>query len=109
MPYINRVTLLGTIGREGISLRYATSGSPCASFVLVLEERGQDQKMHQLFVPVEVWGKKAESAAECEAGALCLIEGRLAKRRQGERWELLISSFELQPLSAQALASAKEN
>jgi single-stranded DNA-binding protein len=99
MGGINRVVLVGTIGKYGVEVRYATSGAPCASFTLVVTELGQDGKDHPVFIPCECWGKKAETASELDAGQLVLFEGKLRKRQKGEgQWELLVSGFEVQPL-----------
>jgi single-stranded DNA-binding protein len=79
-------------------VRYATAGTPCATFTLVVSELGQDAKVHATYIDCEVWGKKAESARELEPGQLALFEGKLAKRKKGEQWELVVSGFELTPL-----------
>src|SRR5437763_6869757 len=67
---INRVTLLGTISKYGMEMRYTTTGTPCTSFTLVASETGQDGKAHDVYVPCECWGKKAEATSEIEAGQL---------------------------------------
>jgi len=96
---LNRVLLLGCIGKYGVTLRYATSGTPCASFTLALSEQGQDGKTYITLIPCEVWGKHAEAASELEAGQLVLFEGKLHKRKKGEQWELIVSGFELTPVT----------
>ncbi|SRR6266849_3125407 len=95
---VNRVVLLGTISTYGMEVRYSPTGTPCASFTLVVSEAGQDGKNHAVYVPCEVWGKKAEAAGELEAGQLVLFEGKLRKRQKGEQWELIVSGFEVQPV-----------
>jgi single-stranded DNA-binding protein len=80
--------------------RYATSGTPYASFTLVVVEQGQDGKAFQTLIDCQVWGKHAEAAGELEAGQLVLFEGKLAKRKKGEQWELCVSGFELVPITA---------
>ena len=95
---VNRVILLGTIGKYGCEVRYHPSGTACASFTLVVSEVGQDGKHYDTFVPCEVWGKKAEAASAVEAGQCVLFEGKLAKRRKGEQWELVVSGFEVTPI-----------
>ena len=91
MSGVNRVVLLGTIGKYGPEVRYSPTGTACTSFMLVIPEHGQDGKWYSTLVPCEVWGKKAEAASELEAGALVLFEGKLAKRKRGEQWELVVS------------------
>jgi primosomal replication protein N len=100
MGGVNRCLLVGTISKYGIDMRYAISGAPCASFTLVLIEQGQDGKEHLTLVPCEVWGKKAEGVSELEPGALVLFEGKLSRRRKGEAWELLVSGFDVTPITA---------
>ena len=104
---VNRVVLLGQLGKFGMEMRYSTSGAPCASFVLVLSEVGADGKAHETYVPCECWGKKAESvASEMEAGQQVLFEGRLRKRPKGDnQWELIVSGFDLTPLLVPSLAA----
>src|SRR5712691_6233200 len=66
---VNRCTLLGTIGKGGVEVSYHGQGTPKAAFMLVLVEQGSDGKEHQLWQPVEVWGKRAEQVGELDAGA----------------------------------------
>src|SRR5262249_6924916 len=100
---VNRVVLLGTIGKYGVTLKYATNGTPCASFTLVVTEQGQDGKEHATFIECEVWGKKAERASDLACGDWVLLEGRLRKRQKGEsQWEIVVSGFEVTPLRASA-------
>lgn len=100
---VNRVVLLGTIGKYGVTLKYATNGTPCASFTLVVTEQGQDGKEHATFIECEVWGKKAERASDLASGDWVLFEGRLRKRQKGEsQWEIVVSGFEVTPLRASA-------
>jgi hypothetical protein len=100
MGGIARCTVVGVIGKYGVEVRYATSGTPCASFTLVVSDQGSDGKLHDLYVPCEVWGRKAEHAGELEAGQLVLFEGKLAKRKKGDQWEMGVSGFEVTPIVA---------
>jgi len=98
---VNRVLLVGTIGKYGTALRYALSGSACTSFLLCVTEQGHDQQYFSTLIPCEVWGKKAEAASEVEAGQLVLFEGKVARRKKGEStYELVISGFEVTPIEA---------
>ena len=82
-----------------MEVRYNASGTPCASFTLIVAEMGQDGKEHATYVPCECWGKKAEAAGELDAGQLVLFDGKLRKKQKGEgQWELIVSGFEVQPL-----------
>jgi single-stranded DNA-binding protein len=98
MGCINRVILCGVISKYGVTVKYAQSGAPCANFTLVLSEQGQDGKVHTLFQECEVWGKKAEAASDLEPGQLALFEGKLAKRKKGDQWELIVSGYEVTPV-----------
>ena len=97
---VNRVVLLGTIGKYGMAVKYANNGTPCTFFTLVVSEQGQDGREHATYVECEVWGKKAEAAGELETGQLVLFEGRLRKRQKGEQWEMVVSGFEVTPIVA---------
>ena len=97
---VNRVLLVGTVSKYGVEVRYAPSGAPCATLTLVLVEMDKDGREHVTLVPCEVWGKKAEGVSELEPGALVLFEGKLAKRKKGEQWELVVSGFDVVPITA---------
>jgi single-stranded DNA-binding protein len=100
MGGVNRVILVGTISKDGVTVKYAPSGTPCANFALMLSEQGQDGKVHTIFQDCQVWGKRAEAASELEPGQLCLFEGRIAKSKKGEQWETVVSGFDLTPITA---------
>jgi hypothetical protein len=51
---VNRVVLLGAIGKYGVEVRYVNSGTACTSFMLVVTEQGQDGKDHPTLIPCEV-------------------------------------------------------
>jgi hypothetical protein len=97
---VNRVVLLGTIGKYGIEVRYATNGTPYASFTLAVSEQGQDGKDHTTLVDCQIWGKKVEAAGELEPGQLALFEGKLSRRKKGDDWVLCVSGFEVTPILA---------
>src|SRR5438874_9919953 len=50
MGGVNRVILFGAIGKYGVTVSYANSGTPCASFMLVVTEQGQDGKEHATLI-----------------------------------------------------------
>jgi single-stranded DNA-binding protein len=97
---VNRTILVGVVGKYGVEVRYAASGTPVASFMLMCSEQWQDGTTHDLYIPCEIVGKKAEAASELEAGTLVLFEGKLAKRKKGEQWELIVAGFALTPITA---------
>jgi single-stranded DNA-binding protein len=100
MGCINKVFLCGTIDRYGVTVRYTEAGKPYANFKLVLAELGLDGKSHATFVDCEIWGKKAEAAGELEAGQLALFEGKLARRKRGEQWDLVVAGWDVTPVVA---------
>jgi len=103
---VNRVVLLGSVGKNGVEVRPNTSGASCASFTLVLTELGQDGKTHVQLISCEVWGKKAALAQDLEAGQLVLFEGKLRRVKRGESWETVVAGFDVTPvLSPQGLSS----
>lgn len=102
---VNRVILLGEIGKQGVEVRFSTGGSPAANFLLVVSEQGSDGKVHDVYVACEVWGKRAEQVGACEPGQLVLFEGKLRARKKGEQWETIVSGFDVALLQAgQAVA-----
>ena len=103
---VNRVVLLGTIGQYGVEVRYGTNGTPCASFTLVVGEQGADGTAFTTLIPCQCWGKKAEAASDLDAGQTVLFEGKLAKRRKGDGWELCVSGFEVLPVGLPALTGS---
>src|SRR5262245_21875168 len=109
MGGVARCVVVGVIGKHGVEVRYSTSGSSCASLTIVVTEQGQDGRPHDLYVPIEVWGKRAEAVGQLEPGQLCLFEGKLAKRKKGEQWELLVSGFDLTPIVAPMSLSGNSN
>ena len=106
MGGVNRIILVGTISKYGVTVKYAPSGTPCANFVLVLSEQDREGKIHQVYIDCEVWGRKAEGVSDLEPGALCLFEGKVAKRKKGEsQWELIIAGFDVTPIQAPAVST----
>jgi hypothetical protein len=97
-PSVNRVLLLGVISKHGVDVSYHGQGMPKAAFMLVVSELGSDGKPHQLWQPVEIWGKKAKQVGELDAGALVLVDGKLRRTKKGESWETVVSGFDCTPL-----------
>jgi single-stranded DNA-binding protein len=106
MASVNRVVLLGVIGQYGVTVSYSTTGSPCASFMLAVAERGADGAAFTTLIPCQCWGKKAEAASDLDAGQVVVFEGKLAKRRKGDGWELCVSGFEVLPVGLPALTGS---
>jgi len=79
---LNSVALCGRVTDAGVKLTYLPSGSPEAKLTLVVEELGKDgQQTFRLFVPVIVYGARAETLAETlEPGDLVTVQGKLGWR-----------------------------
>jgi single-stranded DNA-binding protein len=95
---VNRVLLLGQISKHGVEVSYHGQGTAKAAFMLVVSELGSDGKAHQLWQPVEIWGKRAEQLGELDAGALVLVDGKLRRTKKGESWETVVSGWDCTPL-----------
>lgn len=104
---VNRVVLLGTVGKYGVQIRYAPSGAVCASFSLVLTEETVDHKYFSTVVPCEVWGRKAEQlSTELHPGQRVCFEGKVTRRKRGEAWDFAITGFDCTPITSPALEVA---
>jgi len=87
MASVNRVTLIGNLGRDP-ELRYTAGGQPVANFTLATHERFNDREgkpqERTEWHRIVVWGKQAENCANYLAkGRSVYIEGRLQTRE----WE----------------------
>ena len=89
---VNRVVLCGTIGKFGVEVRYHTSGTAYASFMLAVSEQGQDGKWYSTLVPCEVWGRRSEAASELESGQLVVFEGKLKRKQKPDKSHELVVS-----------------
>ena len=79
---LNSVALCGRLTDAGVKLTYLPSGSPEAAWTLVVEEPSKDgQHVFKLFVPIVVYGARAEALAETlEPGDLVTVQGKLGWR-----------------------------
>jgi single-strand DNA-binding protein len=87
MASVNRVTLIGNLGRDP-ELRYTAGGQPVASFSVATNERWNDREgktqERTEWHRIVVWGKQAENCANyLQKGRTVYIEGRLQTRE----WE----------------------
>ena len=71
----------------------------CALYPGARRDGQRDGHEHLTLVPCEVWGKKAEGVSDLAPGQLVLFEGKLARRKKGEAWELCVSGFDVTPLA----------
>lgn len=79
---LNKILLLGRLVADP-ELRYTANGKAVAQFTLAVDRpfAGQDGKKEADFIPVILWGKTAEAAANYSfKGQRLLVEGRLQIR-----------------------------
>jgi single-stranded DNA-binding protein len=96
MPGLARATLIGTIGRDGVSVRFHTTGTPVAAFMVVVTKPNPDGgKEYFTLWPVECWGKRAEAVGELEPGTLIAVEGELRRQKRGDAWEVIVATFDV--------------
>ena len=85
MPALNRVQLIGYLGRDPES-KYTPTGKRVTDFSIAITHRWRDEagetKEHTEWVNIEAWGRLAEVCHEYLAkGSLVYIEGRLRTDR----------------------------
>ena len=90
MLTINKVLLCGRVTAEGCRLTYTAGATPHCTFTLLLEEASKQGHTYKLYIPVDLFGDKAEQAAETlTAGDLVLVDGKLQWKswldRHGEK------------------------
>ena len=85
MPALNRVQLIGYLGRDPES-KYTPTGRRVTDFPMAVTQRWKDPagetKEHTEWVQIEAWGRLAETCHEyLRKGSLAYIEGRLKTDR----------------------------
>lgn len=85
---VNRVTLLGNVGREP-EIRYTQSGNAVANFSVATGERrkvGGEWQDHTEWHACTAWGKLAETCSNyLTKGKQVYIEGRLQTRKWDDK------------------------
>ncbi len=80
MPALNRVQLIGYLGKEPES-RFTPNGKQVTHFSLAVTQRrksGSETKEYTEWVNVEAWGRLGEIAQQyLKKGSLVYVEGRL--------------------------------
>ncbi len=87
MPSLNRVQLIGNLGRDP-EARFTANGKKYATFTLAVNRSWKsatgEKQEHTDWFMINVWGKLADFALQyLKKGRLVFIEGRL----QTDRWE----------------------
>lgn len=84
MPSLNKVTLIGHLGKDP-ELRHIQSGTPVCNFSMATSEKYEDKET-TCWHRVVVWGKLAEICDQyLSKGRLVYIEGRLQYREWEDR------------------------
>jgi single-strand DNA-binding protein len=90
MPALNRVQLIGYLGKEPES-RFTPNGKKVAHFSLGITQRwksGNETKEYTEWVNVEAWGRLGEIAQQyLKKGSLVYVEGRLKTDKYEDKGE----------------------
>lgn len=82
MPSINKVTLLGHLGRDA-EVKYTTTGKAVCNASLATEKswkKDGEWKKSTTWHKIVAWGKLAEALGLGTKGSLVLVEGELTQR-----------------------------
>lgn len=90
MPALNRVQLIGNLGKDP-ETRYTPTGKKVAHFSLAVNRRWKsagETKEYTEWINVEAWGRLGEVVQEyLKKGSLVYIEGRLQTDRYEDKGE----------------------
>ncbi len=91
MPTLNRVLLIGHLGKDP-ETRFTPTGKKVASFSVAVSERWKDKngeaKERAEWFNIEAWGRLGEVCQEyLKKGSLVFIEGRLRTDKYEEQGE----------------------
>lgn len=91
MPALNRVQLIGYLGRDPES-KFTPTGKRVTDFPIAITQRWRNEagetKEHTEWANIEAWGRLAETCHEyLHKGSLAYIEGRLKTDRYEENGE----------------------
>ena len=90
MPALNRIQLIGRLGRDPES-RFTPTGKKVTHFSLAVSERwksGNESKERTEWFNIEAWGRLGEVCQEyLKKGGLAYIEGRLRTDKYEEKGE----------------------
>jgi single-strand DNA-binding protein len=101
---INRVVLVGRLVKDP-ALRYMPEGTAVSNFILAVNRNFAKEGQQQAdFIPVVVWGKRAESAANfLSKGSLAGIDGRIQTRNYKDNKKRMVYITEVIADSVQFL------
>lgn len=90
MPALNRVQLIGNLGKDPES-KFTPTGKKVAHFSLAVSQRwktGAETKEYTEWVNIEAWGRLGEVCQEyLKKGSLIYIEGRLKTEKYEDKGE----------------------
>lgn len=110
MPALNRVQLIGYLGKEP-EVRFTPSGKKCCTFSLAVHRRWKDREGEMKdatdWFNIEAWGRLGEICEQyLSKGRLVFVEGRLQTNRyeqEGEmRYFTRVVASQMQMLDRQA-------
>jgi len=111
MPALNRVQLIGRLGKDPES-KFTPTGKKVAHFSLAVSQRwktGGETKEYTEWVNIEAWGRLGEVCQEyLKKGRLVFIEGRLKTEKYEDKGETKYFT-KVVALSMQMLDSSKPN
>ena len=88
MPALNRVQLIGRLGKDPES-KYTPTGKKVAHFSLAVSQRwktGVENKEYTEWVNIEAWGRLGEVCQEyLKKGSLVYLEGRLKTEKYEDK------------------------
>src|SRR5215212_4823006 len=92
MPALNRVQLIGYLGRDPES-KYTPTGKRVTDFPIAITNRWKEEtgetRQHTEWVNIEAWGRLAETCHEyLGKGSLVYIEGRMKTDRYDYEGEM---------------------
>ena len=87
MPSLNRVQLIGRLGRDP-EVRYTSKGTPCARYSMAVDRRWTNSEGERVnetgWFNIEAWGKLGEICQQyLRKGRLIYLEGEL----RIDKWE----------------------
>jgi single-stranded DNA-binding protein len=84
--HLNKVVLIGRIGKRGVKVTYSDQAVPTCSLTLEVDEVSQGGKVFTTCLPVESVGKYAEDMAHgLEPGDEVLVDAKLKYRRMTDK------------------------
>lgn len=95
MAGMNKVWLMGDVSQYPFKLTDGAAQSARGTLV-VTETTGKGKAWSQ-YVPVEIYGEKAQEATALAPGTVVSLEGKVARKKNSKgEWDVVISTYALQ-------------